>query len=278
MLPGPQCRQHRPTPGHDHCSGYYSSEDGLLTDVLNPTRRGFVKHYHPLGFAVDHPHRITLSHSERWLCAISDNSDGGYAADTLSARVRIDLSGGFSGGWRAGYEGGPAVAFNEHENEFVVVAAKGKLLRWCIPCKTFLGAVDTRGIDRGRHNLSHAWLSSDGSRVTWIPADSHGRGAIFCDRIAGGDFVWFGPDARDIEHVSASPDGRYVAVRTGLGNDGPLCIWRTRDGEVVLQDRRCMSKTNVSFGGSRSGYGVLAYGLGDGTVRIVRMCDLDSDL
>ena len=56
-----------------------------------------------------------------------------------------------------------------------------------------------------------------------------------------------------------------------------LRVWRTRDGKHVMTDGRTIGKYSIGFGGCESDNEVLSYGLGDGTVRIVRMHDVDVD-
>ena len=79
--------------------------------------------------------------------------------------------------------------------------------------------------------------------------------------------------SQDVTSVSFSPDGEYVAVLSGLH----LHAYRTRDGTCVFADRIDNGKSTTSWGGILPEQRVLAYGIEDGTVRIVRMRDVDTE-
>ena len=97
---------------------------------------------------------------------------------------------------------------------------------------------------------------------------------MLCDRLVGGEFAVF-QSSRDVTSVSFSPDGEYVVV---LSDSGVLLhAYRTRDGICVFADRTDNLKSNISLGGILPEQRVLAYGIEDGTVGIVRMCDVDTE-
>ena len=97
---------------------------------------------------------------------------------------------------------------------------------------------------------------------------------MLCDRLAGGEFAVF-QSTRSwyARSVSFSPDGEYVAVLSGLH----LHAYRTRDGTCVFEDRTHKDKSSISLGGILPEQRVIAYGMEDGTVGIVRMRDVDSE-
>ena len=239
-----------------------------IDHVCLPIRQGSVRldsAYHPV---------LTLSRSGRWLCVIDKYSRTGYVAGTLSSDIDIDLMGIPQVLDWSTYRGYLAAAFDEPEDTLIVVTGTGHVLRWCIPYKRFLDAVIIRGSDGKRHNLSHAYLSEDGSRVAWTPVDGHVKGTVLCDRPAGGEFVVL-KQGKEVDSILLSQDGEYVAILTETDDHGPLNVYRTRDGKRVFQDRRVIHKSSVSLGSCRMGQGTLAYEPGDGTVQIVRMYDVD---
>ena len=97
---------------------------------------------------------------------------------------------------------------------------------------------------------------------------------MLCDRLAGGEFAVL-QSSRDVTSVSFSPDGEYVAVLSRL--EMLLHAYRTRDGKCVFADRSDSRKSNLRWGGFPSEQSILAYGMEEGTVRIVRMRDVDTE-
>ena len=242
-----------------------------IDHVCLPIRQGSVRlhsAYHPV---------LTLSRSGRWLCVIDKYSRTGYVADTLSSCINIDVSSfpqASDGPEPYSNRRYLAASFDESEKTLITVTYAGQVLRWSIPRKCYLGAVDLIGVDRKRHNLSHACLSGDGSRIAWVPVDGHAEGTVLCGRLAGEEFVVLKQGRHD-SSILLSQDGEYVAVVPSLWSHQPLSVFRVRDRKRVFQDVRLIRKPHVSFGGCRSGQGTLACGLGDGTVEIVRLCDVD---
>ena len=130
--------------------------------------------------------------------------------------------------------------------------------------------------DRKQHDLSHACLSRDGSRIAWVPADGRAKGTVIFHRFTGGEFIVL-QHGRDVKSISLSQDGEYVAVLPDSRSFSHLSVFRTQDGKHVFQDGRAIGVSCVSFGGCRMGEVPLAYGLKDGTVRLVRMGDVDME-
>ena len=198
--------------------------------------------------------------------------------DTLSLHIVINLSSILQplDGSTYTYCKFLAAAFGETEDTLITVTASGRVLRWCIPCKRLLDMADIRGSDGQRRNLSRAWLSRDGSHIAWTNSllDPQDNVAAYCDRLTGGEFA-VSQSSQPVTSVSFSHDGEYFVVLSDWGVLLHVC--RTRDGTCVFADRTGDRKSNISLGGFLPEQRVLAYGIQDGKVGIVRMRDVDSE-
>ena len=98
---------------------------------------------------------------------------------------------------------------------------------------------------------------------------------MFCDQLTGGERVQLEND-KEVAYLALSPDGKQVAVYSDKLRE-PLRVWGTENGKCITTDGRNIRKSNVTIGGFRLGHGILAYGLGDGTIRIVGLEDSDME-